>query len=251
MNYRVLATDLIGWTKDWFSKNGATCNAIIGVSGGVKSTIAVGLMALALGPSRVFGIIMRDDKDQDLDKPAIDVCKYFGVKYYQVPVYPSINALKNVMNLECKIKMTEKTVMNLPARIRMSTLYAMSQSLNGRVVNTSCLSDNYIGNVTLYGDGCGDISPFGLLTLEEILGIAVQWNIPTSMLDIPADDHLPASKPDEVRLGFTFTELDKYIRTGIIDDSTHRQKIDELYLKNRFKPYPIDTFNPGLFIHTI
>lgn len=249
MNYKVLTGDLILWVKDWFEENGENCNAVIGVSGGVKSAITCGVLCSALGKDRVIGVVMRDDKDPLVDKEAMDICDYYKIKAYELAIYPAIGALKNLVNLSCKIKMTEYANMNLPARMRMTALYMMSQNLNGRVINTSCLSDNYIGNVTLWGDSVGDMSPFGLLTLDEMIGIATEMGLPQRMIFRRADDKLPGSKPDEDRLGFRFRDLDEYIRTGKTVNPDVKQKIDTLYNKNKFKVYPISTFNPELPIY--
>ena len=249
MNYKVLTGDLILWIKDWFEENGKGCKAVIGISGGVKSAITCCTLCTALGSENVIGITMRDEKDPLVDKEACDVCNYYKVKHYDLAVYPAMNALKNVLNLSCKVKMTEQAVKNLPARMRMVTLYLMSQTLNGRVINTSCLSDNYIGNVTLWGDSVGDMSPFGLLTLDEMLGVATELCMPQRFIFKKAEDKLPGSKPDEEKFGFQIKDLDEYIRTGTTKDQTTKEKIDALYNKNKFKMYPIPTFNPNLNIY--
>ena len=123
----------------------------------------------------------------------------------------------------------------------MSTLYAVSQSVNGRVMNTSNLSESYVGFDSLWGDSVGDCSPLAMLTKTEIRTIARMLDLPDSLIDKTPQDGL-CGKTDEEDFGFTYDELDKYIRTGEIDDLEIKKKIDALHEKNLFKLKPMARF---------
>ena len=137
---------------------------------------------------------------------------------------------------------SEQTKINLSPRIRMATLYAVSQSLNGRVANTCNLSEEYIGYSTRYGDGgTGDFAPLHNLTVTEILEIGKHLSIPYDLVVKPPADGL-CGKTDEENIGFTYATLDKYIRTGMCDDEREKKAIEEKHSKNLFKQNPIPSF---------
>ena len=126
-----------------------------------------------------------------------------------------------------------QTIINLSPRIRMSTLYAVSQSNNGRVVNTCNLSEDWVGYSTRYGDAAGDFSPLANLTVTEVIELGEELGLPKELVHKAPSDGL-CGKTDEDNLGFTYAELDKYIRTGVCNSDT-KEKIDSLHRKNLFK----------------
>lgn len=139
------------------------------------------------------------------------------------------------------ISISEQTKTNLPARIRMATLYAISQSKNGRVANTCNLSEDWVGYATRYGDGAGDFSPLAELTVTEVKAVGRVLGLPNELIDKVPIDGL-CGKTDEDNLGFSYDTLDKYIRTGICVDESIKSKIDSLHEKNKFKLELMPTF---------
>lgn len=250
-NILTLKQDLIKWVKEWYSNNAKdeSVPIIIGLSGGAISNVMLCLLCSALGPQRVHGVIMRSINQISDDEPAINICSYTKVKYVRIPVYPAVNALKNVMLLDAKVKISEQCINNLPARMRMVALYAYSQSVGGFVVSTQTLSDAFIGHNTIYGDGCGDFAPFANLTREEIMQIGLELGMDSKYLDIIPDDNLPTSIPDEDKFNFKYKELDSYIRTGIIHNNRSKALIDKLHAVNKFKRFKTESFNPGLYVY--
>jgi len=143
------------------------------------------------------------------------------------------------------LEISTQSRVNLPPRIRMSTLYAVSQSLNGRVVNTCNLSEDWVGYSTRYGDSVGDFSPLSNLTVTEVKEIGYLLDIPRELVDkIPIDGL--CGKTDEENLGFTYAELDVYIRTGVIEDQAKKELIDYKHRINLFKLQLMPCFNPGI-----
>ena len=141
------------------------------------------------------------------------------------------------------LKISDQTKINLPARIRMSTLYAVSQSMNGRVANTCNLSEDWVGYSTRYGDAAGDFSPLSNLTVTEIKQIGRVLGLPDELIDKAPTDGL-CGKTDEDNLGFTYDVLDKYIRTGEIEDEEVKKRIDMMHEKNLFKLQLMPSFKP-------
>lgn len=116
----------------------------------------------------------------------------------------------------------------------MATLYAISQSANGRVVNTCNLSEDWVGYSTRYGDSVGDFSPLSKLTSDEVVAIGDECGLPYELTHKIPSDGL-CGKTDEENLGFTYEVLNKYIRTGVCEDENIKKRIDRLHSMNLFK----------------
>lgn len=223
---------LIAWIRDWFSVNGDGCNAIIGISGGKDSSICAALCVEALGKDRVIGVLMPNLKQDDIDD-SYQLVNYLGIKNYTIPISVAVAGIHNQLEYE-GIEVSAQTTVNLPPRIRMAVLYAVAQSMNGRVINTCNLSEDWVGYSTRYGDSVGDMSPLSRLTVQEVKAIGKELDLPNNLVDKTPSDGL-CQKTDEDNLGFTYEVLDKYIRTGVCDDARAKERIDYLHEKNKFK----------------
>lgn len=142
---------------------------------------------------------------------------------------------------DCDIEVTEQTKINLAPRLRMLALYAVSQSLNGRVVNTCNYSEDYVGYSTRYGDSAGDFSPLGDFTVSEVKCIGRALGLPNRFIEKIPSDGL-CGKSDEDNLGFTYDTLDRYIREGIYPEEDVAELIDKKHENNIFKLKTIPVF---------
>ncbi|MCH5202581.1 MAG: NAD(+) synthase [Oscillospiraceae bacterium] len=221
----------VEWIRDFFEENGKGCNAVVGISGGKDSSIAAALCVEALGKDRVIGVLMPKGEQPDIDMAYLLV-NHLGIKHYVVNIAEAVEGVLN--NLPKEIELTSQTTHNLPARIRMSTLYAISQSCNGRVCNTCNLSEDWVGYSTRYGDAAGDFSPLSYLTVTEIKEIGGVLGVPEELVNKTPIDGL-CGKTDEENLGFTYAELDRYIRQGVIEDEKTKEIIDKKHKQNLFK----------------
>ena len=237
-----IKNDCINWIKEFFEQNGKDCNAVIGISGGKDSSVAAALCVEALGKDRVIGILMPCGEQADIDC-AYALCEHLGIKHYVVNVKDAIEGLK--ASIPQSIPLSNQSIINLPPRIRMSTLYAVSQSLNGRVVNTCNLSEDWVGYSTRYGDAAGDFSPLSHLTVTEVKEIGKLLGLPIDLVEKTPIDGL-CGKSDEENLGFTYEELDIYIRTGKIEDTKLKEKIDLMHKRNLFKLQLMPAFDPQI-----
>ena len=237
-----IKNDLVDWIREFFEQNGKDCNAVIGISGGKDSSVAAALCVEALGKERVIGVLMPKGEQHDIDM-AYMLVSHLGIKHYEINVKNAIDGLMNAMPKDLEI--TAQSVTNLPPRIRMSTLYAVSQSVNGRVVNTCNLSEDWVGYSTRYGDAAGDFSPMANLTVDEVKQIGRVLGLPDILVDKTPIDGL-CGKTDEENLGFTYAELDRYIRTGEIEDKEKKERIDKLHKQNLFKLQLMPTFKPEI-----
>ncbi|MBQ2135456.1 MAG: NAD(+) synthase [Clostridia bacterium] len=240
-NPEKIKNECVNWIKKFFKENGKDCNAVIGISGGKDSSVATALCVEALGKDRVIGVLMPCGEQHDIDC-AYALVNHLGIKHYVINVKDSIEGLKN--SFPDNLPLSTQAITNLPPRIRMSTLYAVSQSVNGRVVNTCNLSEDWVGYSTRYGDAAGDFSPLSNLTVAEIKQIGALLGLPDELVNKVPIDGL-CGKTDEENLGFTYAELDRYIRTGKIDDKSKKARIDELHERNLFKLQLMPSFKPS------
>ena len=241
-NAEKVKTQCVEWIKQFFEENGKGCNAVVGISGGKDSSVAAALCVEALGKDRVIGVLMPCGEQHDINMAHLLV-EHLGIKDYVVNIKDAVDGLVSSLPNDLEISVQAKT--NLPPRIRMSTLYAVSQSVNGRVVNTCNLSEDWVGYATRYGDAAGDFSPLSHLTVDEVKQIGRTLGIPDVLVDKTPIDGL-CGKTDEDNLGFTYAELDRYIRTGEIDDLDKKKRIDDMHKRNLFKLEPMPSFNPEI-----
>jgi NAD+ synthase len=223
---------VVQWIQNWFETNGKGCNAVVGISGGKDSSVVAALCAKALGKERVIGVLMPNGQQPDIDCSK-QLVAHLGIPYYVCNIKQAVDGVLQSLT-DSGVEITRQTRVNLPPRIRMSTLYALSQSNNGRVANTCNLSEDWVGYSTRYGDGAGDFSPLSNLTVTEVKEIGRSLNLPDELVDKVPIDGL-SDQSDEEKLGFTYDVLDKYIRTGEISDKKTKERIDYLHELNKFK----------------
>lgn len=230
------ANRCIEWIRRWFDENGKGCSAVLGISGGKDSSVAAALCAKALGAERVIGVLMPQGEQFDIDY-SHELCEILGIRKIEVNIGDTVAALRAALPFEPSVQ----TVTNIPPRIRMAVLYAVSQTHNGRVANTCNLSEDWVGYATRYGDGAGDFGPISHFTVQEVKAIGRYLGLPEKFVEKPPLDGL-CGKTDEDNLGFTYAELDAYIREGIEPKADIKEKIDRLHRINQFKLRYFDTF---------
>ena len=232
--------ECVEWIRNFFEENGKGCNAVVGISGGKDSSIVAALCVEALGRDRVIGVLMPCGEQHDIDMAKLLV-NHLGIRHFIVNIKDAVEGLTKRVPFE----LSEQSRVNLPPRIRMTTLYAVSQSNNGRVANTCNLSEDWVGYATRYGDSVGDFSPCSNLTVAEMKQIGRVLGLPAVLVDKVPIDGL-CGKTDEENLGFTYAELDRYIREGIIEDEEKKAKIDRLHKANLFKLQLMPSFKPDI-----
>ena len=230
----------VEWIRDFFDKNGAGCNAVVGISGGKDSSVVAALCCEALGAERVIGVLMPCGNQHDIDC-SHKLCDHLGITTHTVNIQNISDAF--VASFPDSLALSEQSRINMPPRIRMTVLYAVSQSCNGRVANTCNLSEDWVGYSTRYGDAAGDFSPLSHLTVTEVKAIGHELGLPSDLVEKTPIDGL-CGKTDEDNLGFTYAELDRYIRTGKIENEQTKQRIDTLHERNLFKLALMPAFVP-------
>lgn len=236
--------DCVAWIRDWFDRNGKDCNAVIGISGGKDSSVVAALCVEALGKNRVFGVLMPNGIQSDIDMAYL-LCNTLDIKYDVINIGNMIDDVyarcKYATNFVSKTPNSPQAEQNLPPRIRMSVLYYVAQCMNGRVANTCNLSEDWVGYATRWGDSCGDFCPLANLTTEEVCAIGRVLGLPDALVDKVPSDGL-CGKTDEDNLGFTYAVLNKYLRTGEIKDENIKTLIDNKHKWNKFKMFMPEKF---------
>ena len=235
-----LKNGCVKWIQEFFEENGRGCNAVVGISGGKDSSIVAALCVEALGRDRVIGVLMPNGEQSDIDMAKLLV-EHLGIKHYIINIKDAYDGVVKSIPFE----LSRQSRINLAPRIRMSVLYAVSQSNNGRVANTCNLSEDWVGYSTRYGDAAGDFSPCSHITVAEMKQIGALLGLPDVLVNKVPSDGL-SGLTDEDNLGFTYAELDRYIRTGEIEDKAKKERIDYLHKLNQFKLEVMPSYNPEI-----
>ena len=231
--------ECIEWIRRWFEENGNGCKAVIGISGGKDSSTVAALCVEALGRERVLGILMPQGTQPDIWASKMLV-KHLGIEHVIVDISPAVDTHWQILQ-DAGVVASEQARINLPARMRMLTLYAVSQSVHGRVANTCNLSEDYIGYATRWGDAAGDFSPLTNLTVGEVKAIGRELGLPDELVEKEPSDGL-CGKADEDNIGFLYAQLDRLIRTGTSGDRALDKVIKSKHESSKFKLEPIPAF---------
>lgn len=245
MDYEALKNDIVTWIREYFSKNGNTCSAVVGISGGKDSSIVAALCVEALGKERVVGVLMPNGKQDDICD-SYKVVEELGIRHITVDIGDVYAKLVVAIGGSMPCWVSKQAAINLPPRIRMATLYAVAQSIDGggRVANTCNASEDYVGYSTKYGDSAGDFSPLRNITVRNVIGVGDTLPISKYLVHkIPADGL--CGKTDEDNFGFTYDQLDDHIETGSCGVDRIDELIERMRSKNMHKLLPIPSFRYG------
>jgi len=239
-NAAKVKNEIIEWIRDYFEDNGKDCNAVVGISGGKDSSVTAALCVQALGKDRVYGVLMPQGEQHDINYSQ-ELVSFLGIKHFVINIKNSVDALLASIK-DANLSLNRQAVINIPARIRMTTLYAVSAAVNGRVANTCNLSEDWVGYATKYGDGAGDFSLLSKLTVTEVKALGKELGLPLKFIEKVPEDGL-SGLSDEENLGFSYAVLDRYIREGVCEDTAVKEKIDRLQKTNQHKLALMPYFN--------
>ena len=237
--------NVVAWIRDYFEENGKGCKAIIGISGGTDSSVVASLLVKALGKENVIGVLMPNGNQHDIDVSR-SLVELLGIKHYEINIKETVDALRKEVGEKLSLDPNEYDVYrtNTPARIRMATLYGISAIYGGRVANTCNLSEDYVGYSIKFGDAAGDFSPLSDFTKTEVRELGRELGLPARFVEKVPEDGM-SGKSDEEKLGFTYEVLDRYIRTGEIEDPAIKTKIDRMHKLNLHKVQLMPSYKQG------
>jgi len=240
-NAKKIKEEIILWIQDYFRQNGKDCRAVVGISGGKDSSVVAALCASALGPDKVYGVLMPQGTQHDINISK-DLVDYLKIKHFVINIKESTDAFFKTLK-ESGLPVNKQGEVNTPARIRMTVLYAVSAAVNGRVANTCNLSEDWIGYSTKFGDSAGDFSPLSNLTVTEVKAVGKESGLPEKFVDKVPEDGL-SGLSDEENIGFSYDVLDRYIREGVCENNEIREKIDMLHKYNLHKIKQMPSYDP-------
>ena len=210
---------------EWMAEQMAACRgktAVIGISGGKDSSTVAALAVAAYGRENVYGVLMPDGVQPDIDYSQALV-EHLNLPHTTINIHDAVQGVLGEME-RAGLTPSRQTTVNLPSRIRMATLYAVAQSLpGGIVINTSNL---------------------GMYTTEEVVALGRQLGLPEKFLIKPPSDGL-TGKTDEDNLGFTYHAVNEYVRRGVVDADI-KERIDALHRASRFKFQTLPVYHNGL-----
>ena len=259
---------LIKGIRDYCANTGCR-GFVFGCSGGKDSTVVAKLLVDAIGADKVLGVLMPNGEQADI-KDSIKVCELLGINYHTVNIRNIYNSLlsaihepessntkmvpdidgswypktepedrKATTNNGFEFQVSPKSRTNIPPRLRMTVLYATAQSIGYRVCGTGNLSERYIGWFTKWGDGACDFNPIAHLTCTEVMELGHYMGLPDELVYKTPADGL-TGKSDEDNFGFTYKELDSFIREPNIISTHNSDKFIEMHKKSRHKLMPYE-----------
>ena len=241
-NAKLQLAGLLEWMDEQM-KNCGGKTAVVGISGGKDSSVVAALSVAAYGRDNVYGVLMPDGVQPDIDysNGLVDV---LGIPHCTINIHAAVRGVLDEMEA-AGFTPSRQTTVNLPSRVRMATLYAVAQTLPaGIVINTSNLSEDWVGYCTIYGDSAGAFSPLGMYTTEEVIALGRELGLPERFLIKPPSDGL-TGLTDEDNLGFTYHAVNEYIRKGVADPEIRKQ-IDRKHRFSRFKFQTLPVYQNGL-----
>lgn len=238
-NGRAAAQYVINWIRNKMNGFNETSKAVIGISGGKDSTVMAALCVKALGKDRVIGVLLPHGVQKDIND-SYKVCQHLDIQHYNINIGCAYDEMLYEIDTQVKPSTTACEI-NLAPRIRMAYLYAVAQTIgNAFVINTCNLSEDWVGYSTWHGDSAGDFSPLAKYTSEEVVAIGDALGLPYDLTHKTPADGL-CGKTDEDNLGFTYHELNEYIRGRGEPAPEIKALIDKKHKANLFKLQPLDT----------
>lgn len=224
---------------DWLQKkvkNSGKKGGILGLSGGLDSSVTSVLCKKAFG-NNTLGVIMPCYSKKKDAEDARQIADKFDIEYLEKDLSPILDKFLYILENKKKYK-ENMAIANMKPRLRMVTLYYYAAQKDYLVIGTDNWSELKVGYFTKFGDGGIDLAPLGRLVKTEVRELAQYLGIPKNIINKPPSAGLWEEQTDEEELGFSYEILDKYILTGEAPEATKVQ-IEELVKKNQHKLEPI------------
>ncbi len=230
--------EIVKFLKDYLLDNHQDMY-VLGLSGGVDSSLVAALAKKAVGKDKLMCIMMPIESNPDDLKDGIEVAKALDVNYLILDGSKGYNELKNSF-ISLNEELDVSTLSNLKVRLRMSMLYAYAQKHHALVLGTDNMDERYTGYFTKYGDGAADVLPIVYLTKQEVIEAAKYLGVPDKLAERVPTAGLFPGQTDEGEMRVTYKELDSYLLGGSISETT-KERIEYLHRISEHKRNSIPT----------
>ncbi|MFW9964295.1 MAG: NAD+ synthase [Candidatus Sifarchaeia archaeon] len=196
---------IVNFIKDYVSQ-AKVAGVILGLSGGIDSSLVATLACEAIGPDRVQCIMLPVDAQKDAENiaNAVDLAEALQMKH-------ELFELKEAIAAYNSLSLNRVALGNLTARLRMATWYARANQENLLVIGTGNKTEMMIGYFTKYGDGGTDILPIGDLYKENVRSLSRYMGVPKKIIDKVPSAGLWKGQTDEGEIGVSYAELDSIL----------------------------------------
>ena len=222
---------------DWIEDKATEAKAkgiVFGLSGGLDSAV-VAALSIRIFPQNTLAIIIPCHSLEADINDALDFINKFNIPYKIIDLSKVYDSFIHLLNDKEKKKSFKLAEANIKPRLRMTTLYYFANKLNYLVVGTGNKSELMIGYFTKYGDGGADILPLGNLLKSQVRELAEYLGIPKKIINKPPSAGLWEGQTDEEEIGISYDQLDKYLKTGKLNNKIIEKKIQDKIAKSAHK----------------
>ncbi|MBI2654286.1 NAD+ synthase [Candidatus Woesearchaeota archaeon] len=235
MNTKEIYNALILGIRDYFKKNDFQ-KAVIGLSGGIDSSVACYLVVRALGSRNVTALLMPDlgtTSRQSIEDAKLIINK-LRIHHHIIAINNAVDYF-NAINKQLKFQKNIYAIANVKARARMTLLYYFANLNNALVIGTSDKSEIALGYTTKYGDNAADILVIGDLWKTEVIEMGTYLKVPKSILKKKPSAELIIGQTAEKELGASYEILDKILKMYIEEELSPEEIINKGFNKKIVK----------------
>ncbi len=221
---------------------------VIGISGGKDSTVTAALCARALGRENVYGVMLPDGEQKDLNDSK-RVCEALGIRKKTVNIGAMHAALHAAIGERVDgfaVPYSRTSDINVGPRLRMTVLRYIAQGIGARLAGTGNLSELTVGYCTKDGDTSCDFSILGRLTSVEVVRVGLTMaELPRDLVEKTPADGL-TGRSDEENLGLSYADIHRYIRDGTTGSAETDERIrsrERANMHKRRMPVALDPFD--------
>ncbi|MEY4080486.1 MAG: synthetase, partial [Actinomycetota bacterium] len=217
---------LVVGTRDYITKNGFT-DVVIGLSGGIDSSIVAAIAVDALGAEHVHGVAMpsRYSSQGSLDDAAA-LAANLGIDHRVISIEPAFSAYLGMLEPSFEGRDPDLTEENLQSRCRGTTLMALSNKFGWMVLTTGNKSEMAVGYFTIYGDSAGGYAVIKDVFKLQVFALSRRVNerarreiIPVSVIEKPPSAELRPDQRDDQSLP-PYEDLDPLLEMYVDGDKT-------------------------------